>query len=103
MKQSVIVHCFKVPSISPNEILSLIPESVLSEIRQKDAHPLFQAYSFCHEGTSQPRIIGDTAKPIHWLRTAIQSIKGKVSKGIKFFLGHNEDNSTDNRESLGEI
>jgi hypothetical protein len=33
----------------------------------------------------------------------VQSIKNVVLKGVKFFLGHNEDNSTEGRKSLGEV
>ena len=85
------------------DILSLVPADVLAHIRESDPHPFLQAYSICHEGTSTPTVLGDTARPIHWTRAAVQSIKAKVLKGVKFFLGHNEDNSTEGRASLGEV
>jgi len=42
-------------------------------------------------------------KPIHWTRKAIQSLKNVINKGVKFFKGHNKDNSTDNRPTMGEV
>lgn len=85
------------------DILALVPPDVLSAIKQKDPHPFLQAYSICHEGVSTPTVLGDTARPIRWTRAAVQSIKKAVLRGVKFFLGHNEDNSTEGREALGEI
>jgi hypothetical protein len=90
-------------SLTSDEIIALIDGSLLSKIRAHDPHPFFQAYSICHEGTSQPTILGEKSKPIHWTRQAVESIKKVVAKGVKFFRGHNSDNSTDNRESLGEV
>jgi hypothetical protein len=90
-------------SLSSSEIMALIDNDTITKIKATDPHPFFQAYSICHEGTSQPSILGDTARPIHWTRAAVQSIKNIILKGIKFFKGHNADNSTENRESLGEI
>jgi hypothetical protein len=90
-------------SLTSSEIMALIDNDTITKIKATDPHPFFQAYSICHEGTSQPSILGDTARPIHWTRAAVQSIKNIILKGIKFFKGHNADNSTENRESLGEI
>jgi len=89
--------------LSKDEILDLIPPDSLAKIKEKDAHPYFQAYSFCHEGVSTPRIIGESARPIRWIKKAVQSIAAKIKNGIKFFMGHNADNSVENREVLGEI
>lgn len=104
-----ITHSFLTPislqiqALNNVDIVNIIPKEVLAEIKAKDEHPYFQAYSICHEGVSTPKILGDNAKPIHWSRKAIQSIKNVVTKGIKFFKGHNKDNSTEGREALGEI
>lgn len=93
----------KMQALSGFDVLSMVPVDVLARIKETDAHPFFQAYSFCHEGTSNPTILGDTAKPITWMRRAVQSIKNAITKGVKFFLGHNEDNSTTGRQALGEV
>lgn len=93
----------KIQAMDKQEILSHIPVDILQNIKTKDPHPFFQAYSIAHEGESNPTVLGDTSKPIHWSRRAIQSIKNIITKGVKFFLGHNEDNSTIGRREIGEI
>jgi hypothetical protein len=81
----------------------IIPTSTLETIKKTDEHPFFQAYSIAHEGVSNPTNLDLEQKPIRWFRKSIQSIKNAVLKGLKFFIGHNDDNSTDNRESVGEV
>jgi hypothetical protein len=86
------------------DILNMIPPEILKEIKNKDNHPFFQLYSICHEGTSKPKLLGRTSKPISWPRQAVQSIKKIITKGVKLFKGHtNDDNSTDGRREIGEI
>jgi hypothetical protein len=89
--------------LSNEEILNLIPEDTLKKIKEKDEHPLLQAYSIGHEGKATPTIIGKKTPVIEWPRKAIQSMKNLVLKGIKFFIGHNKDNSTTDRKSYGEV
>jgi hypothetical protein len=100
---SVKLDLVNIQSFSQKEIIELIPSETMREITRKDPHPFFQMFSLCHEGTSNPKILDHETKPITWTKRAIQSIKNIVTKGIKFFKGHNEDSSTDNREVLGEV
>jgi len=102
--QNISVQCLSVDQFSREEILAMIPGETLAEIKQKDAHPFFQVYSVAHEGTTRPlTIIGDSPAPISWPRRAINSIKNLVLKGVKFFMGHNADNSTQGRRALAEV
>jgi hypothetical protein len=101
--QSVVNLQCEIQAFSQNEVLSMIAPGDLQRIKEKDEHPYFRVYSICHEGVSTPRLIGEKAKPITWSRKAVQSLKNIVLKGVKFFKGHNADNSTDGRKSLGEI
>lgn len=103
MQQFVQIICQRIQAFTENEILALIPADTLAAIKAKDPHPFFQAYSICHEGISMPTILGEKAKPIHWLKRAVQSIKTAALKGVKFFKGHNDDNSTSGRRELGEV
>lgn len=95
--------CKRIDAFTQSEILHMIPRNTLNQIREKDKHPYFAAYSICHEGVSSPKVIGEGFKPILWTRKAVQSLKGVVLKGLKFFLGHNEDNSTNDREPVGTV
>jgi hypothetical protein len=94
----------EIQAMNENDILGMIDSVTLAGIKRYNPHPFFRAFSLCHEGTSQPKILGETKQqPISWGRKAIQSIKDIVLKGIKFFKGHNEDSSTNGRESFGEV
>ncbi len=101
--QSFVSISTSIQALYGIDILSLVPMEVLNGIRARDPHPFLQAYSICHEGVSTPTLLGDVARPIRWTRRAVQSIKGALLRGLKFFSGHNADNSTENREVLGEV
>lgn len=90
-------------TLTPEEIKSAVPPSVLSEIKKKDPTPTLRAYSIVQEGTSRPRVIGEGIKPITWTRDAISAVGDVIKRGLQFFKGHNADNSHTNRTSLGEV
>jgi hypothetical protein len=94
---------YRLQSFSESRIMSMIDPAVLTDIKSKDEHPFFQAYTLCHEGVSTPKLLGETARPITWTKKAIQSLKNIMTKGVKFFLGHNKDNSTTGRRELGRV
>lgn len=98
-----VILSIELQAFSENEIMDNLPVSVYNSIKAKDENPLFRAYVIGHTGTSKPRVIGEGSKEISWTKKAIQSLKSAFQKGIKFFRGHNQDNTTDNRESLGEL
>lgn len=101
--QNTIIISRRIQAFSQDDIIRRLPSGVLEEIKRKDKHPFFQLYSICHEGVTTPRVIGEGGVKTHWLRRAIQSIKGKVKKGLKLFRGHNADSSHNNRQPLGEV
>jgi len=103
MVRSRIILQNNIQALSGVDIMAMLPPAVLADLKQRDPHPFLQAYSICHEGVSTPTLLGDTARPIHWTRKALQSMRAFALKGIRFFLGHNADNSTEGRPSLGEI
>jgi hypothetical protein len=103
-QENIHLYLQVIQSLRDIDILGMIDKDTLARIKQTDEHPYFQAYSICHTGTSNPKLLGDTKqKSIHWTTKAVQSLKNIVLKGIKFFRGHNKDNSTNNRDVLGEI
>lgn len=89
--------------ISRDEILSRIGASKIAEIKKTDPNPEFVVYAAGQEGTWNPRIIGDSAKPIVWMRDAISKLSAMIQAGTKLFSGHNADNSTENRVSYGNV
>jgi len=103
MQSQLQLLSFRIQAFTKNEILAMIDPADIESIKAKDEHPFFQVYSICHEGVSNPKLLGDTSRPITWTRAAVQSIKNVITKGVNFFFRHNEDNSTDGRKSLGRI
>jgi hypothetical protein len=96
----------RIQGFAVERALALVPADTLADIRARDPHPYFQVYSICHEGVSMPpRIVDDPkgAPPISWPRSAVKTIKALALRGVQFFRGHNEDSSTEGRESLGEV
>ena len=91
-----------VQAFAENEILAAIPLDVLARIKAENPHPFFKAYSVCHDGVSKPTLLGDTARPIQWLRDAVHTVTSAITKGVKFFAGHGAENDP-SRESLGEV
>jgi hypothetical protein len=91
-----------VQAFAENEILAAIPPDVLARIKAENPHPFFKAYSVCHDGVSKPTLLGDTARPIQWLRDAVHTVTSAITKGVKFFAGHGAENDP-SRESLGEV
>jgi len=83
--------------------LDIVPAADLAALKARDPSPFLQAFSICHEGIANPTVLGETARPITWLRQAVETIKRVVVKGVKFFFGHNADSSTEGREALGEV
>jgi len=103
IKASLAIQCWADLGLSQDEILSMIPKDTLAGLRKSNPHPYFRAYSICHEGVAKPRLIGEESHPIIWLRRAIQSIKNVVSKGVKFFSGHNSTNKNQDAHEVGEV
>lgn len=90
----------RVQALKGLDVLSLVPPNVLRDL---PPHPFLQAYSICHEGLSRPTVLGEGSRIIRWTRAAVQSLKKVVLRGVKFFMGHNADNSTEGRKDVGEV
>jgi hypothetical protein len=102
-QSDIVLQNYRIEAFSQDEILAMIDPENLEKIKQKDEHPFFQAYVMMHEGISKPRLLGDGYKNIHWTKQAVNSVKNIITKGVQFFVNHNNDNSTNKRDSLGEI
>jgi len=89
--------------LSDSEILAIIGPDKMAEIKAKDKSPKFAVYAVGQEGKSTPTILGEQSKPIMWMKEGISKLAAAIKAGTKLFFGHNEDNSTDNRESYGEV
>lgn len=85
-------------------ILDMIDPVDLAYIKKTDPHPFFQLYSFAHEGTSRPAVVGMANPPvISWPRKAIETIKNIVIKGTKLFRDHRKTGEVRNRKEIGTV
>ena len=93
----------KLQQMASSEIIDIIPKDIYEEIKQRDSHPLFQAYVVGHEGEATGEIVGVGQKIFNWFSSAINKIWKKLNYGTKVFPGHNVDSSHEGRESIGEV
>jgi len=93
----------KLQQMASSEIMNIIPKDIYEEIKQRDPHPLFQAYVVGHEGEATGEVVGVGTKILNWFSSAINKIWKKLSYGIKIFHSHNVDSSHEGRQSIGEV
>ena len=93
----------KLQQMASSEIMNIIPNDIYEEIKQRDPHPLFQAYVVGHEGEATGEVVGVGTKILNWFSSAINKIWKKLSYGTKVFHGHNIDSSHEGRQSIGEV
>lgn len=93
----------KLQQMASSEIINIIPNDIYEEIKQRDPHPLFQAYVVGHEGEATGEVVGAGTKILNWFSSAINKIWKKLSYGTKVFHGHNVDSSHEGRQSIGEV
>ena len=93
----------KLQQMASSEIMNIIPKDIYEEIKQRDPHPLFQAYVVGHEGEAIGKVVGVGTKILNWFSSAINKIWKKLNYGTKIFHGHNIDSSHEGRQSIGEV
>lgn len=93
----------KLQQMASSEIIDIIPKDVYEDIKQKDSHPLFQAYVVGHEGEATGKMVGVGTKVLNWFSSAINKIWKNLKYGTKIFHGHNVDSSHVGRQSIGEV
>jgi len=94
---------FSSVQLSQSEIADIVGTDKMADIKAKDKAPEFAVYAIGQEGKSNPTILGEQSKPIMWLKEGISKLAKAIKAGTKLFFGHNEDNSTENRKSYGEV
>lgn len=85
------------------DVMSIIDADELALIKQQDPNPTIYAYSIGHEGSWKPNVLGLGQRQMPMLRDAISKMFNKTKLGLQCFFGHNADNSTNNRKSIGKV
>lgn len=86
--------------LTPEEMKKMVPATMRAKIQGKG---ILQAYTVAHEGKSQPRVVGEGQKPLHWTKSVVRRLSESIQAGAKFFVGHGETNSHDGRSEVGEV
>lgn len=86
--------------LTPEEMKKSIPPEVRKKIQGKG---ILQAYTVAHEGRSQPKVLGEGTKPLHWTKAVVRRLADNIQAGAKFFIGHGKSNSHDGRREVGEV
>ena len=87
-------------NLNPERLKKMIPPEKLESLKGKG---ILQAYLLAHEGISRPKILGEGQQELKWPKSTIHRLCQKIKEGTKFFIHHNEDNSHDDRKSVGEV
>lgn len=93
----------KLQQMAASEIMNIVPNDIYEEIKQKDPHPLFNAYVVGHEGEATGKMVGMGTKVLNWFSSAINKLWQKLKYGTKIFHGHNIDSSHEGRQTIGEV
>ena len=106
--ETMVIAVQSYDKFTQNEILQAIPENKRNEILKEK--PLLKAYIVSQEGESKAIELNTTNQYISkqksimkWSKEAINNFFDKLKVGLKFFNNHNDDNSLDNRLSIGEV
>jgi len=92
-------------SMADSEVLSMVPDDVISRIRIFDSKPLFKVFSVGHEGQASPTILGSAlSTPLQYFRSAIEKVSASISQGLAVFLNHAKGtNEHAGRARVGEV
>jgi len=93
----------KIRAMAEAEVLGLVPDRIIRDIKREDPRPLFKAFVVSHEGVATPTMIGIGKTIQRWFGNAVKALAMKLRIGTKVFNGHEEDNSHDQRQSVGEV
>lgn len=93
-----------VQNMASGEIVEMVGDRAIADIKASgDKKPLFRVFSVGHTGLVHGTLLNLGAVPTFYTYDAVRSLFYKLFDGVKVFLGHNEDNSTDDRTPIGEV
>jgi len=93
----------QIRAMAEADVLQLVPERIMRDIKREDPNPLFKAFVIGHEGTAEPTIVGLGRTLQRWFTGAIQALAIKLREGVKVFKGHGATNDHGGRTPVGEV
>ncbi|OPY84379.1 MAG: hypothetical protein A4E71_02650 [Smithella sp. PtaU1.Bin162] len=95
----IIIQAMQTPEMTPEEIKKMLTPEEIKSAKGK----MLVSYTIAEEGQSYPKVIGAGNQPMTWPRAVIKEIVRRVKPGTNLYSGHNKDNSTSGRPSVGTI
>ena len=102
-KRTIQTFRAQIAHMAEADLLAMIPETVLSEIKATDEHPEFRAYIIGHEGEARGRMVGKGRVSIQYFKDAIRKLGEKLVRGVRVFQGHQATNAHSGRQVIGEV
>lgn len=97
-------HMFKLQYMEQTLEEGVIEPELVQEYKDKgDDSPQFRVYCISQEGECSGKIVDRGAVATRYARDVIAKLNSTLKRGVKAFLGHNKDNSTEGRTPIGEI
>jgi hypothetical protein len=94
----------KIRAMAEADVLKMVPDRVIRDIKREDQHPHFKAFVVSHEGIATPNIVGVGRTVQKWFSNAVKALAMKLNIGTKVFNGHEENNDhNDYRTTVGEV
>jgi hypothetical protein len=103
MKAQFQIRVQNASTLTEAELIEIVGEEEFAILKQKKPGGIIKAYVLCNESEAEPNLEGEGSRKVSFTREAVVSAFNKLKKGLKFFNRHNSDNSTEGRESFGEV
>jgi len=98
MRIKAILH-----AMADSEILGMVAEDKLREIKTRDARPQLKAFVIGHEGEARGNLVGIGNIVKRWFSDMVRKLNDKIRIGLKLFHGHTATNDTEGRVPIGEV
>ena len=92
-----------VRAMAEADVLQMVPDRVIKDIKRDDPSPLFKAFVVSHEGVAGITVVGRGKTLQRWFAGAIKALAMKLNIGTKVFKGHGSTNDHTNRTQVGEV
>ena len=89
--------------MAESDILAMVGNDKLAQIKMTDKSPMLRAYVIGHEGEARGRMIGVGNIVKKWFADAVEKLTDKIKIGLQLFHGHAATNDTAGRIPIGEV
>lgn len=73
---------------SREQIMEMVNQDILAEIKKYDPEPTLMAFSIAHEGVGRPNVVGEGPTEIVWDRHAVESMTDRLQMNTPLYGRH---------------